>query len=134
MNSVEIPSIHDEFMDAFRAFDFDRIDILHGRVETVYKSLFERLTSGDIDGFYYKSEPRINGYNMYLYTRSVKTDGIQRSVIWNRDGEDIPLSDSQYKDFEDLKRDGCSDGVVMYWFRLGDFYKNNTEKVLTNRY
>ena len=87
--------------------------------------MFERLAAGDIDGFYYKSEPGLNGYNMYLYTRSVKSDGIQKSVIWNCNGEDIPLSDSQYRNFSDLKKDGCSDGVIIYFYKLDDFVGKN---------
>lgn len=125
MNNIKIPSIHDEFMQAFQALDFDKMDALQDNVDSIYKDLFEHLAAGDIDGFYYKSEPGLNGYNMYLYTRSVKSDGIQKSVIWNCNGEDIPLSDSQYRNFSDLKKDGCSDGVVIYFYKLDDFVGKN---------
>lgn len=125
MNNIEIPSIHDEFMQAFRALDYDKMDMLHDNVKAVYKDLFERLIAGDIDGFYYESKPGVNGHNMYIYTRSVKSDGVQKSVIWNCNGEDIPLSDRQYRNFSDLENDGCSDGVVLHWYKLDEVVGNN---------
>lgn len=120
MKSISVPDIHDRLVKAFRAFDCDTMDKLHDSVDKVYMSLFERLMSGDIDGFYYEQHPESASHNMYLYTRSVKTEGIQRSVIWRRNGKDIPLSDSQYQDFEDMKRDGYSNGVIVYFYRLED--------------
>lgn len=118
MGEIAVPSIHDDVIKAFKALDCHKLDLLHRSVEVVYKDLFQRLIDKDIDGFYYESEPGARSYNMYIYTRSVKNDGVQRSVIWCKDGEYIPLSDSQFQVFEDLRTDGCADGVIIHWYNL----------------
>lgn len=118
MGEIAVPSIHDEVIKAFKALDCHKLDLLHRSVEVVYKDLFQRLINKDIDGFYYESEPGTRSYNMYIYTRSVKNDGVQRSVIWCKDGEYIPLSDCQFQVFEDLRTDGCADGVIIHWYNL----------------
>lgn len=125
MEKIVIPSIHDDFVKAFRDLDYDTMRKLRESVESIYKDLFDRLMSGEIDGFYYDQNPGNATYNTYLYTRSVKTDGIQRTAIYHINDEEIPLSDSQYHDFEDMRKDGCRGGVSVYFYTLEDFLKKS---------
>jgi hypothetical protein len=121
MESIIIPSIHKGVIEALKTQDYDKMDELHHAVSTVYNDLYERLISGKIDGFYYDTTPGHKGYNRYVYTRSAKSDGVQRSCIWMVDGDSIALSDSQYQSWEDLEYDGCQDGVTMICFKSEDF-------------
>lgn len=60
-------------------------------IET-WEKLFSRLLSCEVDYFYYKTNR-----NLTLFTRSIKTNGVQITQFWICDGELIPLSDGQAK-------------------------------------
>lgn len=79
-------------------------------LETAWKTLYDNLESG-----FYGSIAYQTGENLYILHSSTKKAGyIQHSCFWVRNGEYIALSDRQYKQFEDFKRDGLPDGKTVY--------------------
>ena len=98
-------------LKSLRTMDTDDFDRRKAENNAVITSVFDGLMSGQYD-YAYIREPDL----MYLYTRSNRIVGVQRTTFWDRDGELVPLSDQQYPDMESWKRDGYPNRV---WLNIG---------------
>ena len=85
--------------------DFDRV---MSENEAAIATVFDGLMDGRYDYAFIRK-----GANVSLYTRSARTDGVQRTAFWDRDGELVPLSDQQYRDAKSWIKDGYPDCVYM---------------------
>ena len=93
---------------ALRDDDCEDFDRAVSENEAVIRSAFDGLMNGQYDYAFIRRNNAVT-----LYTRSAKTDGVQLTAFWDRDGELIPLSDGQYRDAESWISDGYPDGCYL---------------------
>lgn len=80
-------------------------------LQKYYESLYADLVSGTIDYFYHVSCGVI-----YLFTRSARAGvQVQRSAIWDKSGEMIPLSHADIDSFSEMVEKGfCIDNITIF--------------------
>lgn len=93
---------------SLRTGDCDEWERLSKENEAVISAVFNGLMSGKYDYAYTRK-----GESVCLYTRSAKSDGIQRTGYMVKGGEWIPLSDSQYDSAGSWIKDGYSDACYI---------------------
>lgn len=75
------------------------------KVKRIYEKLFDMLRSGKIDFFYYDCVYNENNFNRYVFTRSCRNNGVQKSCIWYKNGEEIPMSDCNRETVDEFWKD-----------------------------
>lgn len=97
-------------LNALKTGETAEYDTASKENDGIMENIFQNLMKGISDYAYIKT-----GWNLYLYTRSVKKiNNIQKTCFW-RNGNDLdPLSDRQYGCFHDLIRDGYPEGCWIY--------------------
>lgn len=118
--SIDLPDLRDLSVACLQNPDDEKAEEAYmqayGRQKAIYKRLFRDLESRKIDIFFYDIGTG-NSYSRMIFTRSAKKPGtIQKTCIWMRNGEEIPLSDCCRATFEEHeKAESFSDGVTVYY-------------------
>lgn len=75
-----------------------------------YEKLYNSLVSGKIDYF------RHGEKTVYIFTRSTRAGvKVQRSAIWDKSGEMIPLSHADIDSFSEMVEKGfCIDNITIF--------------------
>ena len=98
-------------LKSLRTMDTDDFDRREAENNATITSVFDGLMSGQYDYAY------ISGTDLvYLYTRSARITGVQKTTFWRRGDELTPLSDQQYPDAKSWERDGYPDRA---WLNIG---------------
>lgn len=115
MKNIIVPAIDRKHYINSLFHDVDNYsDEITETIEKSYETAFNALVCGSADAFQYW-----NGSNLYIMARSLHNVGkYQLSCFWDRSGEMIPLSDCQFANFEDWKREHLPDGITIELLKL----------------
>ena len=112
-------NLHDLAIAALRGGDeeekaYDTASLEH---DYIYASLFMDVMERRIDAFHlFTRGDRVNGSEQ-IYHRSTKKDGyMQISYIWWKDGELLPVMDSQVSTAAEMIRESSPDNVTIETF------------------
>lgn len=104
VHSLQRLAIH-----ALKTGDCDEYERMQKKNDDLFENLFNRLKNGTIRVFYHE-----DATHRVAYFRSMKKPGkIMKGYWWKKDGEYIPVSDSQYETIKDLLRDGTEMGCYV---------------------
>lgn len=118
--SVDLPDLQNLSVACLQDPDDEKTEEAYmqayGRQKAIYKRLFRDLESRKIDIFFYDIGTG-NSYSRMIFTRSAKKPGtIQKTCIWMRNGEEIPLSDCCRETWEDHEKKGSfQNGATVYY-------------------
>lgn len=103
IRTIRNKSLHDKARKEY--------DMLSDRNDRIMETYFNMLQKGEIDSYVHEHTNQFGVRSMNIYHRSPKAPGcVQKSIAMIKNGEFIPLMDSQYSCIEDLKDDGFSSG------------------------
>lgn len=109
--------LHDLTLALFRAEDPEEekmissvLDDSEKCLQSDFRRLWEMLISGKIDYF------RHGEKTIYVFTRSTRAGvKVQRSAIWDKSGEMIPLSHADINSFSEMVEKGfCIDNITIF--------------------
>lgn len=98
---MNIPDMETMTTNALITGDFAIVDYADARLKTFFTSLMQRLNEGSYEAF---ACTRGNT-QLYLWTRSLKKNGIQKTSFIRKNGFLIALSDVQIETKEELFRE-----------------------------
>ena len=98
---IYLKGTHRAALRMFRHGDHSDIDRITAENDAAIATVFDGLMDGRYEYAFIR-----DGENVHLYTKSARIDGVQRTTFWDRNGEWVPLSDQQYHNVKDWKRDG----------------------------
>ena len=113
-------NLHDLVIEMFHGGEKEAEDLekAEKEQEAIYSRLFTDIMSGRVNAAYtFTSGDETNG-RQQIFHKSVKRDGcLQVSYIWYRNGEMIPVMDSQVKTAAELIRESNLDNVIIYAYK-----------------
>ena len=90
-------------LKALRQGDCEELERILAENEAAITAIFDGLISGRYDYAFTRK-----GSIVYLYTRSVKAEGVQKTSFWYQDGELTAISDCQCRNAKSCIDDGYS--------------------------
>ena len=85
-------------------------DLAYNTVLNIFSQLAKRLTNGKLHSFWYTTSPK----SIIVWTRSLKTAGIQKTNFLMLKGELLAISDVQICSKDELSKEMNDDVLIHY--------------------
>lgn len=95
---MKIPDLKELTVNAFHTGDFSVVDYANIRIKAIYLKLIKDLKNNQCTAFTCSD----GGSIFYLWTNSLKSNGVQKTAFIKRNGSLIALSDIQIENREEL--------------------------------